>query len=1094
MTTRSLTTRSLWILILGLLAVALAVPAIAIGPAQEAEQEDDANVVFAPELFGAMKYRSIGPSRGGRSTAAVGVPGDPLVYYFGATGGGVWKTTSAGQQWENVSDDFFGVGSIGAIAVADSDANVVYVGTGSACPRGNVSVGDGVYKSTDAGKTWKHIGLPDAGQVGRIRIHPADPDLVYVAALGHIFGPNEERGVYRSEDGGETWEQILHVSREVGAIDLAMNPQNPRELYAAMWRAERKPWTMIDGGEGSGLYKSTDSGDTWKELTDPELDNGLPTGMLGRIGVTIAPASPDRVWAIVGTEGDDGGLYRSDDAGKSWSQVSDNRELITRGWYYNHVTADSQDPDTLYVNNGGFFKSIDAGSTWARVRTPHGDNHDIWINPNDPRVMIQANDGGANVTFDGGQTWSTQLNQPTAEFYRVTVDNQFPYRVYGAQQDNSTISVPMWSSGTLTPFQDWYGVAGGESGHIAVHPDDPDLVYSGNYIGRIDRFQGASNYSRNVLIYPEMQDGTAVRDLKHRFQWNAPIRFSPHDPEVIYHTSHLVHRSRDGGMSWETISGDLTRDEPEKQDLPGGPIQHDHTGVEVFNTIFAFEESPHTAGVLWAGADDGLVHISRDNGATWQNITPADMQIDSTVNTIAISPHQAGRAFIAVHRYRMDDMRPYIWRTDDYGASWDLLTDGTNGIPDHHPVRAVVEDPDRRGLLYAGTEFGMFISFDDGAHWQEFQLNLPVVPVTDLVVHHQDLVVATQGRSFWVLDDLTPLHQITDEVAAADAFLFAPRDAYHTNMAGGRRGGGAGPFAGVNVNYYLADEPSGRAKLEILDSSGEILRTFWSEKPEEDGGPDSGGGAGTADAVSGAATDDEDEAEDSDEPNIPSKAGMNQFLWNKQVKGPDVLDGAQFSLAYTGGYFVVPGTYQVRLTVGDWSQTHSFDVLKDPRQTEITQADLQAQFDLLSQVAGKLTETHDAIRTIRSVRSQLKEIAGRVEDAGYEGDFTGDAKAIGEKLTDLESELIQVRSTAGQDPINFPPKIDDQIAYLYTYVFGAYGRPTQGAYERFGDLTAELQPHLDQLQEVLTTDVAAFNNELQQQGVPGIITKKEGGS
>jgi hypothetical protein len=808
--------------------------------------------------------------------------------------------------------------------------------------------------------------------------------------------------------------------------------------------------------------------------------------MIGRIGVTIAPEMPDRVWALIGREGDDGGLYRSEDAGKSWTHISDNRELITRGWYYNHVTADSQDPDTVYVNNGGFFKSIDGGRTWSGIRVPHGDNHDMWINPNDPQIMIQANDGGSNVTFDGAQTWSTQLNQPTAEFYRVTVDNQFPYRVYGAQQDNSTISVPMWSSGTLTPFQDWYGVAGGESGHIAVHPDDPDLVYSGNYIGRIDRYEGASNYSRNVLIYPEMQDGTAVRDLKHRFQWNAPIRFSPHDPDLIYHTSHMVHRSRDRGMSWETISPDLTRNEPEKQDIPGGPIQHDHTGVEVFNTIFAFEESPHTAGVLWAGADDGLVHISRDNGATWQNITPPEMQIDSTVNTIAISPHQAGRAFIAVHRYRMDDMKPYIWRTDDYGANWEFLTDGTNGIPDHHPVRAIVEDPDRRGLLYAGTEFGMFVSFDDGAHWQTFQLNLPVTPVTDLAVHRQDLVVATQGRSFWILDDLTPLHQLTDEMAAADAFLFEPRDAYHTNMAGGRRrGGGAGPFAGVFFNYHLAEEPGSRLKLEILDSSGEVARTFWGEKPE---------GEGEDEADAAGATPGSDEADDYDGPEIPAEAGMNQFIWNRQVEGPDVIDSAQFSLAYTGGYFVVPGSYQVRLSIGDWSQTQSFDILKDPRQTEVTQADLQAQHDLLTEIAGRLTEAHDAVRTIRSVRGQLKEVAGRAKEVGLEYDFTADAKAIGEKLTDLENELIQVRSTAGQDPINFPPKLDDQIAYLYTYVFGAYGRPTQGAYERFDDLNAELTPLLHDLQQVLMQDVAAFNDQLQAEGASGVIFKRGGGS
>ena len=840
-----------WVVVVYLIAGGTATSASGLAapaPTQQApaESDADANVIVDPELFRAMEYRLVGPFRGGRVTAVTGVADDPYTFYMGATGGGVWKTTSAGEEWTNVSDDDLGVGSIGAIEVAPADVNVVYVGTGSACPRGNVSVGDGIYKSTDAGKSFRHIGLPEAGQIGAVRVHPTDPDLVYVAALGHIFGPNEERGVYRSRDGGDTWERVLFVSSTAGAVDLAMNPRNPRELYAAIWRAERKPWTMIDGGEESGLYRSTDGGDTWELLTDADEDNGLPNGVLGRIGVSISPSNPQRVWVLIAAEESKAGLYRSDDGGDSWDRVSDDNDLTTRGWYYTHVHADSQDEDTVYVNNVRFLKSIDGGRTFERRDTPHGDNHGLWINPDDPDIMIQSNDGGANVTLDGGETWSTQHNQPTAEFYRVTVDNQFPYRLYGAQQDNSTISVPSWTSRGLTPEQFWYEVGGSESGHIAVHPDNPDLIYAGNYIGQIDRYDRAADFARDVIIYPQMQDGTAPRDLRYRFQWNAPIRFSPSDPDVIYHTSNFVHRSRDGGMSWETISPELTRNEPEKQDLPGGPIQHDHTGVEVFNTVFAFEESGMEPGVLWAGSDDGLIHVSRDSGANWRNVTPAEMEIDSTVNVISISPHRPGRVFAAVHRYRMDDPRPYLWRTDDYGESWELLTDGANGIPADHPVRAVAEDPGRPGLIYVGTEHGMFVSFDDGAHFQSLQLNLPVVPITDLTVHRQDLVVATQGRSFWILDDLTPLHQIDDEMTSSVAWLYAPRDAHRLHGMGRFRGPRAPeyPDNGAVIYYWLREAPDTPIRLQILDGSGEVLRTFHSADPESES--DNGGSAAGA--------------------------------------------------------------------------------------------------------------------------------------------------------------------------------------------------------------------------------------------------------
>jgi photosystem II stability/assembly factor-like uncharacterized protein len=1027
--------------------------------------KSDANTVFDPALYSAMKYRLVGPFRGGRVTAVAGVANEPFTFYFGSTGGGVWKTTSAGEAWENISDGFFGVGSIGAIVVAPSDRNVIYAGTGSACPRGNISIGDGVYRSTDAGKTWRHIGLEDTGQIGRIVVHPDDPDLVYVAALGHIFGPNEERGVFRSADGGRTWDKVLFVSDQAGAVDLAMNPENPRHLFAAIWRAERKPWTMIDGSNESGLYRSIDGGKTWELLTRDGVENGLPDGILGRIGISISAARPERVWALVTTAGDHAGLYRSDDWGESWRLINGDHRLTTRGWYYTHVHADPTDAETVFINNVHFLKSIDGGESFELRSVPHGDNHDLWINPIDPDIMIQANDGGANVTLDGGDTWSTQHNQPTAEFYRVMVDNQFPYRLYGAQQDNSTISIPSWAPNVLTPEESWFDVGGGESGHIAVHPDDADIIYAGTYIGRIDRYDRRASFGRNVVIYPQMQDGTAPRDLKYRFQWNAPIRFSAHDPEVLYHTSNYVHRSRDEGMSWETISPDLTRNEPEKQGLPGGPIQHDHTGVEVFNTIFAFEESPHVAGELWAGSDDGLVFLSKDDGATWSDITPPGMEADSTVNTIALSPHQPGRAFLAVHRYRMDDFRPLLWRTDDHGVSWDLLTDGSNGIPSDHPTRAIAEDPDRRGLLYAGTEFGLFVSFDDGAHWQSLQLNLPVTPVTDLQIHDQDLVVATQGRSFWILDDLSPLHQLREGLTDSDAYLFKPRDSYRIADMARFRGSRTPqqPDGGATLFYWLGADPAEPITLEILDSGGEVLRTFHDEG------------------------DDEAEGRDDDDPVLPAAKGMNRFVWDLKRSGPDLLDKALFSLAYTGPYYVQQGSYMARLKIGDTELTQPVQVRKDPRLTWVDDEDLRAQSELIEEVAATFESVHDTIAKLRTVRDQIQAMTERAEKAGYGGDWKQQGVEINRRIARLEDELIQTRAETNQDLLNYPPKLDDQLAYLYDHVYQAYGRPTEGSYQRLEDLRQQLEPHLEAARDILESDLAAFDEALRKTELPAVI-------
>ncbi|MFH1572701.1 MAG: glycosyl hydrolase, partial [Acidobacteriota bacterium] len=728
---------------------------------------NDPNITVNPSLYEGLRYRLLDFGRGGRSTAVAGVSSDPLTYYAGYTGGGVWKTQDAGQTWTSVSDDHFEAGSIGAITVADSDPNVIYVGTGSACPRGNISPGIGVYKSTDAGKTWRHIGLRESGQIGRIQVHPKDHDLVYVAALGHIFGSNAERGVFRSKDGGRTWEKVLFVSNKTGAVDISLDANNPRVIYAAMWTVVRKPWTIDSGSEESGLYQSTDGGDTWSKL-----GGGLPSGVVGRIAVSASPARPDRVWALVEAPEDRGGIFRTEDGGKTWRKINGERRFLQRAWYYIHIYADPKSPETVYVLNTGFYKSSDGGRTFQSYRVPHGDNHDLWINPHDPQKMINANDGGANVSFNGAQSWTGQMNQPTAEFYRITADNRFPYRVYGAQQDNSTASVSSRGSG------DFYDVGGGESGHIAVDPRNPDIVYAGSYGGTITRTDVGTGLSRSIMAYPESATGQRAADMKYRFQWNAPIRISPHDPDVVYHCSQFVHRSRDAGLSWEIISPDLTRNDKSKQDYSGNPITHDNTGVEVFGTVFALEESPRVAGLLWAGSDDGPMHLSRDNGKTWKNVSPTNIPPFGTVNMIDLSAHDPGRAFIAVHKYREDDFKPYVFRTNNYGESWDLLTDGRNGIPANHFVRVVREDPDRKGLLYAGTEFGMYISFDDGAHWQKFQLNLPVTPITDLMVYRKDLLVATQGRSFWILDDLSPLHQINKDTAAAKVHLFAPRAAY----------------------------------------------------------------------------------------------------------------------------------------------------------------------------------------------------------------------------------------------------------------------------------------------------------------------------
>ena len=1006
--------------------------------------------VIDPALLQAMHYRNVGPYRGGRVTAVEGVSQKPFTFYMGGSGG-VWRTTNVGMDWTNVTDGFFEVGSIGAIDVADSDPNVIYVGTGSGCIRGNVSVGIGLYKSTDGARTWRHIGLRDIGQVGRIAVHPRNPDLVYVAATGRAFGRNEERGVYRSTDGGASWEKMLYINDRVGAIDLAINPGNPRQIFAAMWQVERKPWTMISGGKEGGVYRSSDGGDTWTKL-----EKGLPEGLTGRIGVAVSPVTPNRVWAIVEAEERKAGVYRSEDSGDSWSQVNDNPRLLVRPWYYNHIYADPGNANTVWVAGGTFWKSVDGGKSFDSLEMPHGDHHALWLNPDNPDVMVQGNDGGAIVSVDGGESWSPQFNQPTAEFYSLTVDERFPYRVYGPQQDNSTISVPSQSTGTGITFQHWLAVGGCETGPVAVRPDDPNIVYSGCFGGKLARFDRRTEQFRQIRDYPQLQDGSPARDLRYRIQWNAPIELSPHDPGILYHGSQYVHRSTNEGQSWEIISPDLTRNDDEKLGMPGGPITHDATGVEVYSALLALAESTHAAGVLWTGSNDGMVHLSRDNGKTWSDISPPDLPQPATINRIELSPHRPGKAYLAVYRYRMDDFRPYIYRTDKFGESWTPLTGGSNGIPADHPTRIVREDPEREGLLYAGTEFGLFVSFDDGAHWQALQLNLPPTPVTDLRVHRGDLVVATQGRSFWILDDLTPLRELDSVLASADLHLFAPRRTYRTGVQSRdghydrdkvfglmlpRSWKGENPPEGAII-YYILGEGVELSSVEILDSAGKLVRNL-----------------------------DQD---------LPSETGLNRLVWDLRHPEPDGggMEGPR----------AVPGTYTVRLNAGELTASRRFEVQKDPRQGDITQADLEEQADYLLQVRSSLDRLNKSRETIRSVREQIDALVERLDDDTLEETAAG----ILEDLLAIEEELVQTRPGG----YAHPPKIRRNLAWAARAASSQRNvyldaRPTDQLWERFRDLDAALSSQFTVLERVLREDLTRFNESVRAHGVSLIAVPKK---
>lgn len=1008
----------------------------------------------SPQKLQALQYRNIGPIRGGRSTAVAGIPDQPHTFFMG-TAGGLWKTTSAGQSWENVSDGFFESSSIGAIAIAPSNSNVIYAGTGQACLRGNVAAGVGIYKSTDGGKTWKHSGLRNAGQIARIRVHPADENLVYVAVLGNAFTDNEDRGVFRSRDGGATWEKVLYVSPRAGAVDLAMDLANPRVLYAALAYEQRKPWTIISGNSEGGIYKTVDGGDNWTKLA-----GGLPQGVVGRIGVAVSPADPDRLWALV--EAENGGLFRSDDAGKTWQLLDTNakRGLIQRAWYYMHVFADPRDSQKVYVLNVDDFVSKDGGQTFEKLDKVFGDAHDLWINPTDTRIMILGDDGGVSVTLDAGKSWSTELNQPTAEIYNVAVDESFPYRAYGGQQDNTTISLPSRELYGLSPYEHWRDVGGCEDGQVAPDPRNPDIVYAGCYGGEISQTNYSTGEIRSIMTYPEMEIGKAPKDLRYRFNWNAPIRISKHDPAVLYHASQYIHRSTDQGQSWEVISPDLSRDDKTKEDYAGEPITYENTGVEVYANVLTFEESPVRAGVLWAGSDDGLVHVSQDNGKSWSKVTPAGVPEWAIINSVEPSPHDAARAMIAAHKYMLGDSHPYIFRTDDSGKSWTLLTDGKNGIPAALPTRVVREDPVLKGLLYAGTESGIFVSFDDGKIWQSLQLNLPVIPVTDLRIHHDDLVVSTQGRGFWILDDLTALRQIEAGSASGNkATLLKPRDTYRMKMEKTERN----PPNGALIFYSLPDEPKGEVTVEISDSKGTLIQRFSSEhKPVPDPQfPYEIMGKYDGDRMAA------------------KKAGLNRFVWDLRYPPVDFVDGAVV-WGYLGGPKAAPGVYNVTVASGDWKQTQSFRILKDPR-VSANDSDLQQQFDLLWQIHNKLNELYHGVKTIRSVREQSSQVLSRLQAAGKDvTNLKTSNEVLSKKLSAIEDALMQPRNQADQDTENFPTKLDNQLSYISIFLNDTDSRPTDGERQRVLDLCKEIDVQLAELKNILDVDVTAFNRSVAE--------------
>ncbi len=1010
-------------------------------------------------LFGSLTWRNVGPNRGGRSIAATGTLARPLEYYFGTTGGGVWKTVDAGTTWNPVGDGQFATSSVGAIAQCEANPDIVWAGMGEVALRGNVIPGDGVYRSTDAGKTWTHMGLVSkTGQqmIGRIRIDPADCNRVYVAALGDPYGPNDERGIYRSTNGGTSWERVLFRSPDAGAADLFMDPSNPRTLYAGFWQVYRKEWLLSSGGPGSGLFKSTDGGTTWTDLTKHP---GLPTSTWGKVGVSVSGADPNRVYAIV--EADSGGVFVSDDAGATFRRVSDDRNLRQRAFYYTRLVADPKDKETVYVLNVAFHRSRDGGRTWQTVGTPHGDNHDLWIASDDPQRMIEANDGGANVSWNAGATWTGQA-YPTAQMYDVRVTNHFPYQICGGQQDNNTACVPMDGDGSYM-----HAPGGCETGPVTPHPADVNLFYAACYGGSMSFMSRVTGQQRAINVWPVNPMGNSAIDLKERFQWNHPITASNHDPRVVYVGSQHVWRSETGGESWKRISGDLTHAEPGTLGPSGGDITRDQTSVEYYGTVWRITESPHAKGELWVGSDDGKIHVTRNDGESWTDITPIELPKFSRVHEIDVSPHTPGKAYIAAVRYRSQDLAPYVYRTNDYGRSWTKIT---NGIPAEHYVRTIREDLVRPGLLYAGTERGVLVSFDDGLSWQSLQLDLPTVQVPGLVLKGDDVVIATHGRSYYVLDNVTPLRQAAADVAARDAFLYKPATTVRTLSRTTESYTRRKQFL-PEIDYYLAKDAD-TVRLEILDANGRVIRTYTgaARAGATPGAPAAGGGGRGGPGAGSAA--------------LRTTAGHHRFRWDMRYPGPRDFPGLIMWSANTQGPLAPPGRYQARLTAHGHTFTEAFDIVADPRLTVVTQADFDAQFKLSSEVAARVDDAHRAVLQVRDVRGQVE---NRLGQSAADAALRTEAEQFTRNIGTVEGEVYQVRMQARQDPLNYPIKLNNQLAALRGVIESADSRPTTQAQEAFTVLSGQLDVQLVRLQELFDRDLARLNEKLRALGLAPIV-------
>ncbi|MDA9552769.1 glycosyl hydrolase [Flavobacteriaceae bacterium] len=1009
--------------------------------------------------FHHLKWRNIGPFRGGRSVTSTGVVGQPHVYYLGSTGGGIWKTTDAGTTWLNISDGFLKTGTVGAIAVSESDPNVVIVGMGEHAARGVMtSMGDGVYKSTDAGKTWKHIGLEASRHISDIIIHPNNPDIFYVTVQGAQYGPSMQRGVYRTQDGGTNWQRVLYVDDITGASSLSMDMNNPRILYASMWQHQRYPWIMESGGDTSGLYKSTDGGSTWEQMK-----NGLPQEF-GKSGISVSRANSNRVFAVIEAEGEKAGVYRSDNAGKKWQQVNKDRINITRSWYYMEIFADPQNENIVYVLNAPVMQSIDGGKSFSTIKVPHGDNHHLWINPNDNTNMINSNDGGANISFNSGKSWSTQQNQPTAQFYRVITDNLVPYKVYGGQQDNSAIAIASRTKNAGIDWKDWYSVAGGESAFIAFDPDNPETVFGGTYQGNISKWNRSSREQKSIKQYPEIGLSIAPKDTRYRYNWNAPIISSPHDRNTIYHAGNVVFKTTNGGLSWLAVSPDLTKDEKDKHGPGGGPYTNEAAGGENYNTIMSLVESQHEQGVLYAGTDDGLVHITKDGGTTWQNITPKGIE-DGIINSIDISEHDPATAYIVLMRYKSMDLKPYIFKTSNYGKSWTKIV---NGISDAHTfVRVVRSDKKQPGLLYAGSETGLYISHDDGSNWNKFQLNLPVTPINDLYIQDNDLIAATSGRGFWILDDLGAIQNI--KTTKQSLSIFKPKDTYLIFGGSVNRfvpGLGQNPKSGVTFDYYLnQDIDTLTLTLDVL-KNGNILRTISSEKVHNfkswPGGPPK-------------------------PQTLPAKEGYNRFTWDFNRNALPGIENVFVHGSHVGGS-VAPGNYTLRLTLGKVTAETEVTILKDPT-VNATAAAYNEQQVMIDQIEAAIREIHESVNSMRSVKTQLQDYAKLLKDNEEANSLLNTGEVLIKKINAWERQLIQPDQKTFQDVINFNNKLSSQLMHLKGYIEAVDPAITAGAKERLSDLINTWNVYQNERDDLMNKDMTSFNAQFSELNLPAIIIK-----